>query len=82
MDPSARAKPTVRLLLDAAERSGLTREQQTELKALVDELATLAISSEGPTPPYVTERKFRAVVGTGERMLSALDALSARRRRS
>jgi hypothetical protein len=82
MDPSARAKPTVRLLLDAAERSGLSREQQTELKALVDELATLAISSEGPTPPYVTERKFRAVVGTGERMLSALDALSARRRRS
>jgi hypothetical protein len=82
MDPSARAKPTMRLLLDAAERSGLTREQQTELKALVDELATLAISSEGPTPPYVTERKFRAAVGTGERMLSALDALSARRRRS
>lgn len=82
LDPSARAKPTVRTLLDAAARSGLTREQHAELKALLDELANLAIASDNPSPPYVTERKFRAAVGSGERMLSALEALAARRRRS
>jgi hypothetical protein len=79
---SARARPSVHGLLDAAQRSGLTREQQAELKGLLDELATFSLASESAAPPYVTERKFRAAVGSGERMLSALEALAARRRRS
>lgn len=83
LDPSsARAKPSARAMLDASQRSGLSREQQAELKGLLDELATLALASEHAAPPYVTERKFRAAVGSGERMLSALEALAARRRRS
>jgi hypothetical protein len=82
LEPGTRSRPSVHALLEAASRSGLTRDQQAELKALLDELATMAIASENPSPPYVTERKFRAAVGSGERMLSALEALAARRRRS
>lgn len=83
LEAGAREKPSTRMLLDAAARAGLGREQQAELRALLEELATLSIASENPTPPYVTERKFRAAVGSGERMLSALQAQSsALRRRS
>jgi hypothetical protein len=82
LDPGTRERPSAHSLLGAASRSGLTRDQQAELKALLEELATMAIASESPSPPYVTERKFRAAVGSGERMLSALEALAARRRRS
>jgi hypothetical protein len=82
LEPGTRGRPSVHTLIDAASRSGLTRDQQAELKGLLDELANMAIGSENPSPPYVTERKFRAAVGSGERMLSALEALAARRRRS
>lgn len=81
-EPAARERPSSHMLLEAATKLGLPREAHAELKALLDELAGLAISSELPNPPHVTERKFRAAVATGERMLSALEALSARRRRS
>jgi len=82
LDLAARERPTSRALLDAATRAGLPRALHSELKGLLDELVTLSIASELASPPYVTDRKFRAAVGTGERMLSALEALTAPRRRS
>jgi hypothetical protein len=67
-------------LVEGARRSGIPADRLNELKALLDELGSLALASEERVPPHIGAQKFRTMVDAGERMLSALEARAPRHR--
>ncbi len=78
-----RDQPSLRDMTEAMRKAGLAEPLIEHTRALLLELEQLALAQERPpSPPHVGERKFHAMVASGDRILHALHEVRARERRS